>query len=73
VVLMDEPTGALDMENTRELMELVKKLNRWLGQAFIIATHDVLVVRECTKIFTIRGDEIEGVYSPAELSKALHV
>jgi len=73
VVLMDEPTGALDTENTRKLMTLVKKLNRELGQTFIIATHDVLVARECTKIFTIRDGKIEGVYSPAELSKALHI
>jgi len=73
VVLMDEPTGALDTENTRELIALVKKLNRELGQTFIIATHDVLVARECTKIFTIREGKIEGVYSPAELSKALHI
>jgi len=73
VVLMDEPTGALDTENTRKLIALVKKLNRELGQTFIIATHDVLVARECTKIFTIRDGKIEGVYSPAELSKALHI
>jgi len=73
VVLMDEPTGALDTENTRKLIVLVKKLNRELGQTFIIATHDVLVARECTKIFTIRDGKIEGVYSPAELSKALHI
>uniref|UniRef100_A0A7J3Z8J8 ABC transporter ATP-binding protein n=1 Tax=Ignisphaera aggregans TaxID=334771 RepID=A0A7J3Z8J8_9CREN len=73
VVLMDEPTGALDTENTRKLMTLVKKLNRELGQTFIIATHDVSVARECTKIFTIRDGKIEGVYSPAELSKALHI
>jgi putative ABC transport system ATP-binding protein len=45
VVLMDEPTGALDTENTRKLIALVKKLNRELGQTFIIATHDVLVAR----------------------------
>ena len=70
---MDEPTGALDTENTRKLIALVKKLNRELGQTFIIATHDVLVARECTKIFTIRDGKIEGVYSPAELSKALHI
>jgi putative ABC transport system ATP-binding protein len=73
VVLMDEPTGALDTENTRKLMALVKKLNRELRQTFIIATHDILVARECTKIFTIRDGRIEGVYSPSELSKALYV
>uniref|UniRef100_A0A7C4FEJ1 ABC transporter ATP-binding protein n=1 Tax=Ignisphaera aggregans TaxID=334771 RepID=A0A7C4FEJ1_9CREN len=73
VVLMDEPTGALDTENTRKLMALVKKLNKELEQTFIIATHDILVARECAKIFTIRDGKIEGVYSPAELSKALHI
>jgi putative ABC transport system ATP-binding protein len=68
VVLMDEPTGALDTENTRKLMTLVKKLNRELKQTFIIATHDILVARECTKIFKIRDGKIEGICKPSELS-----
>jgi putative ABC transport system ATP-binding protein len=73
VVLMDEPTGALDTENTKKLMALVWKLNRELRQTFIIATHDILVARGCTRIFSIRDGRVEGVYSPSELSKVLSV
>lgn len=73
VVLMDEPTGALDTDNTRRLMNLVKKLNKELNQTFIIATHDILVARECTKIYTIRDGKILNVYRPSELNKALHL
>jgi putative ABC transport system ATP-binding protein len=73
VVLMDEPTGALDTENTKKLMALVWKLNRELRQTFIIATHDILVARGCTRIFSIRDGRVEGVYGPSELSKVFSV
>lgn len=69
VILMDEPTGALDTENTKKLMDLVKKLNRELSQTFIIATHDILVAKECTKIYTLRDGKIINVYRPSEINK----
>lgn len=69
VILMDEPTGALDTENTKKLMDLVKKLNKKLSQTFIIATHDILVAKECTNIYTLRDGKIINVYRPSEISK----
>jgi lipoprotein-releasing system ATP-binding protein len=55
VVLMDEPTGALDTENAKKLMALVWKLNRELRQTFIIATHDILVAGGVQPIGTEQG------------------
>ncbi|MEL9940349.1 MAG: ABC transporter ATP-binding protein [Ignisphaera sp.] len=73
IVLMDEPTAALDTENTRVLMNIIRKLNREYNQTFIIATHDVLVARGCTKIYGIRDGRIEGVYSASEIGKLFQI
>ena len=40
LVLADEPTGNLDRENTRILIDLFIKANRELKQTFLVATHN---------------------------------
>ena len=40
VVLADEPTAALDQETAHAIVDLMKRLNRERGMAFIFATHD---------------------------------
>ncbi|MBL7902675.1 MAG: ABC transporter ATP-binding protein [Bacteroidia bacterium] len=40
VVLADEPSGNLDSENARELIELFFRLRTELNQTFVIVTHD---------------------------------
>ncbi len=40
LILADEPTGNLDMENSRKLMELMIDLNARLGTTLIVVTHN---------------------------------
>ncbi len=40
LVLADEPTGNLDRQNTRILLELFVKANREFEQTFLVATHN---------------------------------
>lgn len=40
LVLADEPTGNLDTQNSRHLMNLMYKANKELKQTFLIATHN---------------------------------
>ncbi len=41
IVFADEPTGSLDRRSTKIVMECMRKMNRELGAAFLIVTHDV--------------------------------
>ena len=45
LVLADEPTANLDAENSFQLLELMRDLNRQFRAAFIFSTHDEKVTR----------------------------
>jgi len=45
LVLADEPTANLDAENSHQVLELMREMNRELGAAFIFSTHDERVTR----------------------------
>lgn len=40
IIMADEPSGNLDNENSADLHQLFKRLNKELGQTFIIVTHN---------------------------------
>lgn len=40
LILADEPTGSLDSENERELLNFIKELNENYGITFLMITHD---------------------------------
>ena len=46
VLLSDEATSALDPETTRQVLALLKTINRELGLTIILITHEMHVVRE---------------------------
>ena len=45
LVLMDEPTGNLDQENSRTILELIADIMHNDGVTFVIATHNQDIVR----------------------------
>ena len=40
LLIADEPTGSLDSENGRTVLDLLGELNREFGVAILLATHD---------------------------------
>ena len=40
LILADEPTGALDEENARSVIELLVEVQREIGATFVLVTHD---------------------------------
>ena len=45
LVLMDEPTGGLDVSVQARLLDLLRELVREMGLAVILVTHDLAVAR----------------------------
>jgi putative ABC transport system ATP-binding protein len=57
-VLADEPTGELDDEAADELIQLLQKLNRMSGRAFVIATQDAEVGACCDRMVRLRDGRV---------------
>jgi ABC-type lipoprotein export system ATPase subunit len=58
IVLADEPTGNLDSQNGKTVMELFGNLNREFGTTVIIATHSDLADPIATTIARLRDGSI---------------
>jgi putative ABC transport system ATP-binding protein len=54
LILADEPTANLDTENGRQVMELMKRLNKETGTTFVFATHDPRVIAFANRVVTLR-------------------
>ncbi len=57
VIIADEPTGALDSENTESLMRLLQKLNE-TGITMIIVTHNPVVAKMCKKRYVLTDGKL---------------
>ena len=56
--LADEPTGNLDSENSKEIMNLLRYSNRVYDQTMIVITHDENVALQADRILTLEDGKI---------------
>ena len=65
IVLADEPTGNLDSVTAKNVVEVMKKMAKDLGQTFIVVTHERAQFGDVDRIITIKdGRAFEGEHSP---------
>ncbi|MFB6341852.1 ABC transporter ATP-binding protein [Saccharicrinis sp. FJH2] len=57
-VLADEPTANLDSESTRNLLEIMEKLNKDEKITFIFSTHDQRVVDKARRVIVLDDGKI---------------
>jgi putative ABC transport system ATP-binding protein len=62
IVLMDEPTGNLDIENTKNIMKLIKELNKTQKQTFILTTHNYAIAKFAQKVSVLHDGKIIDSY-----------
>ncbi len=65
IVFGDEPTGNLDSESSKDIMTLLRKLNKENKQTFIIVTHDYNIGRMADRIVMMKDGLIEKEFTPA--------
>ena len=58
VVLADEPTGNLDSRNSAEIMALLRKSNRELGQTLIVITHDEEIALSADRVISLEDGRV---------------
>ena len=54
LVLADEPTGNLDSQRAREVLDLLRWFNREHGQTILLVTHDPEVGNACDRVVHMR-------------------
>jgi len=55
ILLCDEPTGALDFQTGRLVLEVIERVNHELGTATAIITHNAPIARMADRIVTLSG------------------
>jgi len=67
LLFADEPTTALDVMIQAQVLELLKQIQKNLGLAIVLVTHDLGVVAEmCDTVVVMYGGKV-AEYGPAEL------
>ena len=60
IILADEPTGNLDRQNSKEIIDIFKYFNKTLNQTIILITHDEDIALRANRIITVVDGEIVG-------------
>lgn len=61
ILLCDEATSALDPKITKDILVLLKKINKELGITVVIVTHEMEVIKEiCERIVLLDGGEVKA-------------
>jgi putative ABC transport system ATP-binding protein len=73
VLLCDEPTGALDFQTGKLVLEVIERVNRELGTTTAVITHNAAIAAMADRVVRLRSGAIVDVQrnerraSPAEL------
>ncbi len=73
ILLADEPTGELDSETSKTIMDFMAKINHELNKTIIIVTHNPLVAAATKRILRITDGKITGTFTPSELEAVIPV
>ena len=59
IIFADEPSGNLDSKNSKQLFDLIKKLNRELDKTFVLVTHNLEFASIAKRILKIEDGKIK--------------
>ncbi|MCL5408871.1 MAG: ABC transporter ATP-binding protein [Candidatus Omnitrophica bacterium] len=67
IILADEPTGNLDLKTGKEIINLLKNMNKQKSVSIITATHDLKMLDVSDRIVWIRDGMVERIEDRANL------
>src|SRR3954451_22164645 len=67
IILADEPTGNLDLNTGKHIIELLRQMNKERGVTIISATHDHKMLAVSDRIFWIRDGKVDRIQRRDEL------
>lgn len=60
LVLADEPTGNLDSENAKEVMELLRECQKAFGQTILLVTHDLELAGQADRVLAMQDGRLKS-------------
>ncbi len=63
VLLCDEPTGALDFQTGKLVLQVLERVNRELGTTIAVITHNAGIAAMADRVITMRSGEIISIQS----------
>jgi putative ABC transport system ATP-binding protein len=58
LLLCDEPTGALDFQTSRSILQLLQQVNQKYGTTILMITHNAAIAAMANRVFKLRSGEI---------------
>ena len=68
IILADEPTGNLDSNSTKEIMDILKGLHKE-GRTVILITHDNDIAAQAKRVIRIKDGKVESDSGETEAEK----
>ena len=72
VIFADEPTGALNQQNSKEVMKELNRINAE-GTTVMLVTHDMKVAAKCDRVLYIEDGNIKGEISFGKLEEGSEI
>jgi putative ABC transport system ATP-binding protein len=65
VLLCDEPTGALDYETGKQVLEVIARINAELGTTAMVITHNAAIAEIADRVLRLGDGRLLGEHKPA--------
>ena len=73
VLFLDEPTGALDEQTGRQVLDYVTKLHKQYGFTLVIVTHNLNIAEMANTVIRMNSGTIAEIYSTAMQKSAWEI
>lgn len=70
LLLCDEPTGALDIQAGRRVLQAIARINEELGTTAIVITHNAVIAQMADRVLHLAGGRIARVETPTHKRSA---